>query len=147
MTQEKHHIVCAVRSKPGGEATVNRAIELALEQDARLTFFQVLETRFLNKLSPSSSSRKAAYQELAEMTEFTLAILVDQAQARGVEGADFILRQGDFRQELLQLIRDMHMDILVMGRPRPGPGRSAFTDAEMDRFLAELEELGVTIAS
>jgi len=53
--------------------------------------------------------------------------------------------QGDFREELLQLIREMHMDILVIGRPRRGPGQSAFTDSECDAFLAELQALGVTI--
>lgn len=110
---KRHHILCAVRSRPSSEQTAARAIELALEQNARLTFFHALETRFLDKLSASSSSRKGAYEELAEMLEFTLSILADQARAKGVKEVDFIIRQGDFREELLQLIREMHMDILV----------------------------------
>jgi nucleotide-binding universal stress UspA family protein len=142
---KRHHILCAVRSRPSSEQTAARAIELALEQNARLTFFHALETRFLDKLSASSSSRKGAYEELAEMLEFTLSILADQARAKGVKEVDFIIRQGDFREELLQLIREMHMDILVIGRPRRGPGQATFTEVEINAFLAELQALGVTI--
>ena len=142
---KRHHILCPVRSRPGSEETAARAIELALEHNARLTFFHALETRFLAKFSPSSSSRKGAHEELTEMLEFTLSILADQARAKGVEEVDFIIRQGDFREELLKLIREMHMDILVIGRPRQGPGQATFTNAEIDAFVAELQALGVTI--
>ena len=51
------HILCAVRSKPGGENTVIRAIDLAREHRARLTFFKVIDDRFLSKFRASSTSR------------------------------------------------------------------------------------------
>jgi nucleotide-binding universal stress UspA family protein len=145
--KQRHHILCAVRSRPGSEETASRAIDLALEQNARLTFFHALQARFLDKFSARSSSRKAAYEELAEMVEFSLTMLVEQAHARGVEDVDFIMRRGDFRQEFLNLVDEIHVDIVVVGRPRRTRGQRALSDEQINAFLAELEAKGVTIVN
>lgn len=148
MTEDQqHHILCAVRSRPGSEETADRAIELALEHEARLTFFHALQARFLDKFSARSSSRKAAYEELAEMVEFSLSILVEQARARGVSEVEYIMRQGDFRQEFLQLIDEIHVDMVVVGRPRRTRGQRALSDDQINAFLAEVRAKGVTIVN
>ena len=144
---KQQHILCPVRSRPGSEETATRAIELALEQNARLTFFHALQARFLDKFSSRSSSRKAAYEELAEMVEFSLSILVEQARAKGVQEVDYIMRQGDFRQEFLRLVGEMDVDTVVIGRPRRARGQRSLSDEEINAFLAELEATGVTVVS
>lgn len=137
------HILCAVRSRPGGEETVNQAIELALEHQARLTFFQVIDARFMRQArGRRGGSLKAVYNELAEMAEFAMSLMCTQAEQRGVAAVDYVVRQGDIRQELPKLIAEMDVDVLVMGRPKRSPGRSIFKRKELDSFVARLEETG-----
>jgi nucleotide-binding universal stress UspA family protein len=146
MTQASpRHILCAVRSRPGGEDTVKRAIALALEHKARLTFFQVIDASFLDRFSTRGSSRKIATQELQDMAAFTLSMLCEQARHRGVAEVDYLLREGDVREALLQAVAELEPDALVMGRPRPGPGSSTFESEELTAFIAELERRGVTV--
>ena len=40
-------IVCAVRGGPKSRETVTRAIEMALERGAKLTFFHVIDAEFM----------------------------------------------------------------------------------------------------
>jgi len=47
MSDRVEHIVCAVRGSPQSRATVTRAIDLAREHDARLTFFYAVDVEFL----------------------------------------------------------------------------------------------------
>lgn len=142
MTDEIKHIVCAVRSRPGGEKTVKGAIDLALETGARLTFFQAVDAEFIRNVMDKRASLKAIYQELEGMVEFTMTILCNQARLRGVETVDCVVRRGDVREELIQLVAELDPDILVLGRPYPSPGADRFATEELDHFVAELEEKG-----
>lgn len=139
------HVLCAVRSRPGGEDTVRRAIELALEAGARLTFVQVVDAGFVAQLSHRSSSRKAAIRELTEMARFTLELVRQQAHRAGVPEVDFDVREGAVRDELIQAVRDLEPDVLILGRPQEN-GRSTFPGDARARFIAGIEaETGVTV--
>ena len=142
MTSDIKHIVCAVRSRPGGETTVKRAIDLALETGARLTFFQAVDAEFIRNVLDKRASLKAIYHELEGMAEFTMTILCNQARLRGVETAECIVRRGDVREQLIQLVAELDPDVLVMGRPYPSPGPDRFRAEELNQFVAELEEKG-----
>jgi nucleotide-binding universal stress UspA family protein len=142
MSHEIKHIVCAVRSRPGGERTVRRAIDLALETGASLTFFQTVDAEFVRNVIDKRASLKAIYQELEGMAEFTMTILCNQARLRGVKKVDCVVRRGDVRQQLIELVAELDPDILVMGRPYPSPGPDRFLAEELDHFVAELEEKG-----
>lgn len=139
------HILCAVRSRPGGEETVDRAIALALKTGARLTFCQIIDTGFLNRFSSKGSARKVAHKEMTDMAEFALSIICDQAEAKGVAEVDFMLRTGNVRQALLDMVDETDADLLVLGRAKPMPGRSAFSDQARDEFIAQLEAAGVKV--
>jgi hypothetical protein len=43
------HIVCAVRGRPESRTTVTRAVDLALEHQAHLTFLHMIDAEFLRK--------------------------------------------------------------------------------------------------
>lgn len=146
MTQKPvTHILCAVRSRPGGEETVSRAIDLALETGAKLTFCQIVDTGFLNRLSSRGSARKAAHKEMTDMAEFALSIICDKAEARGVAEVDYIVRTGSVRQALLELVAETEADLLVLGRPKQMPGRSTFSNRARSEFIAQLEAAGVKV--
>ncbi len=139
MPDKVEHIVCAVRGSPQSRATVTRAIDLALEHDARLTFFYAVDAEFLARTT-IRGPLSVVYRELIEMSEFTMLILKDRAERRGVAQVDSIIRDGDVRTQLLHLLREVQPDLVVLGWPLRGEGRPHFKPAEFKEFVARLEQ-------
>jgi nucleotide-binding universal stress UspA family protein len=143
MVDRVEHIVCAVRGSPQSRATVTRAIDLAVEHDARLTFFYAVDVEFLARTT-IRGPLSVVYHELIEMSEFTMLILKDRAERRGVAQVDSIIREGDVHAQLLDLVREMQPEVLVLGWPVRGAGRPRFKPDEFKAFVAELEREGNT---
>lgn len=141
MTVKAPSIVCAVRGSHESRATVTRAIDLALETNARLTFFYVVDAEFQAQAA-IGSPLSVIYQELVSMSEFALIILKDRAERRGVTDVELLIRQGDVRTQLLELVRERLPDVLVLGWPVRGAGRPRFNPHEFAAFVAELEGAG-----
>jgi nucleotide-binding universal stress UspA family protein len=136
--EQPKHIICAVRGGPESRETVTRAIDLALESGAWLTFFRVLDAEFLNHATIGPLS--VVYRELREMGQFAMLILCDRAQRRGVQKVDSIVREGNVRKQLREFANETHADVMVMGRPTRSPGSNTFKADEFDAFVAELRE-------
>ncbi len=134
------HIICAVRGGPESRETVTQAIDLALEYRARLTFLHVLDAEFLEYATIGPLS--VVYHELNEMGTFTMLILTDRAHRRGVEQVDYVMPEGNIRNELTRYANETKAEMMVMGRPTRSPGRNVFKITEFDDFVAELEQEG-----
>ncbi len=134
------HIVCAVRGAPESRSTVNRAIELALESGARLTFFHAVDAEFLAYATVAPLS--LVHRELHEMGVFLMMILCDRARRRGVAEVEHVVREGNVKKLLRQMARESDADILVMGRPSRRSRRSLFKEKEFETFVPELEREG-----
>ena len=143
MYDRVEYIVCAVRGSPQSRATVTRAIDLALEHDARLTFFYAVDVEFLSRTTVRGPL-SVVYHELVEMSEFTVLILKDRAERRGVAQVDSIIREGDVRTQLLDLIREVRPDVRVLGWPLRGAGRPRCKPDDFGAFVTELEREGNT---
>lgn len=131
------HIICAVRGRPASRSTVTRAIDLALEYHARLTFLYVIDAQFLEYATVAPLS--VVYKELQEMSRFAMLILCDRAQRRGVDDVDYLILEGDFRKQLRQFAIDTSAEVLIMGAPSAGMGRRIFTQEALDKFIREIE--------
>jgi len=137
MNSEKtSHIICAVRGGPESRETVTQAINTALEMKARLTFFHVMDIEFLHHATIGPVS--VVYRELVEMGNFAMLILCDRARRRGVTDVDFIIQEGNIRNNLRLLAAETKADLLVIGSPTRSPGNNVFKPKEMDAFIAEL---------
>lgn len=134
------HIICAVRGGPESRDTISRAIDLAVESGARLTFFHVMDAEFLGYATVGPLS--VVYHELVEMGTFAMLILCDRAQRRGVAHADYVVREGNIHKQLYQFALETHAEMMVMGRPTRSPGRNVFKADEFQEFVAELERQG-----
>ena len=145
MTKEKpQHIICAVRGGPESRETVDKAIDLALLHGARLTFLHILDAEFLEYATIGPLS--VVYRELNEMGTFTMLILCDRAERRGVERVDYVLPEGNILQGLLRYANETKAQMLVIGRPTRTPGRNVIKLDTFDEFVATLEgEDGLTI--
>jgi nucleotide-binding universal stress UspA family protein len=131
------HIICAVRGGPESRETVTHAIDLALAYEARLTFLHVLDAEFLEYATIGPLS--VVYRELNEMGTFTMLILSDRAQRRGVKRVDYVLPEGNIHDELIRYAHETKAELMVMGRPTRSPSRNVFKIAQFDDFVAELE--------
>ena len=131
------HIICAVRGGAESLQTAKRAVSLALQTDARLTFFHVVDRGCLDCGQVASSS--AAYHGYVEQAESAMRTLGAQARERGIIHGDAVLREGETRQELRRLAIETDAELLALGRPRPESGRSVFSSEEFHEFLAELD--------
>ena len=135
------YILCLVRGGKESKDTVTKAIDLALEMDARLVFFHVIDAEFLNQ-SMMGTRLKSVYQALYEMADFAMDILKDRAERRGVKDVESIIREGNIVKQLRQAAIETHAKILVIGRPIRSPGSNVFQDSELLNFADELAEVG-----
>jgi nucleotide-binding universal stress UspA family protein len=134
------HVVCAIRGGSESQETVTSAIDLALKDETTLTFFHVVDFGCIDCGDIARSS--AAYREYMEEVESMMRAFCQQAQQRGVSKVDYVVREGETRQELRQLAAETDAEVLVLGHPRSGSGGSIFTEDEFHRFLAELDFAG-----
>ena len=134
------HVICAVRGGPESRRTVSYAIDLALEHQAKLTFFHVLDAEFMGHATVGPLS--LVYRELVEMGTFAMLILCDRAQRRGVEQTDFIVREGNIRNQIKQFVIETQAELFVIGRPTRSPGKNVIKPNEFETFIASLEAAG-----
>lgn len=135
------HILCAVLGKPTSRTTVTQAIDLALEYNARLTFAHVIDAEFLASATPAMTPLRSIYNQLRELGEFSMLILCDRAQRRGVESVDYIIREGQVLPQLRLAISEMQPEMFVVGKPF---GQNAVTPSisieAIEEFIADVEE-------
>ena len=129
LPQKVNHIVCAVRGRLESRATVTRAVDLALEKQARLTFLHVIDAEFLEYATVAPLS--VVYKELVEMTRFAMLILCDRAQRRGVSDVNYLVLEGNIRKQLRQFAIDTHADLMIVGTPSTHPGKKAFKKEDL----------------
>ncbi len=134
------HVACAVRGGPESRATVTKAIDLALEYGARLTFVHVMDADFLGYATIGPLS--VVYRELGEMGNFMMLILQDRAVRRGVEEAGYVLLEGNIRKKLQGFVRETDAELLVMGVPVRSPGSNVFNREKIEEFAAILRSEG-----
>ena len=134
------HVACAVRGGPESRATVTKAIDLALERGAKLTFVHVMDADFLGYATIGPLS--VVYQELREMGNFMMLILRDRAIRRGVRDVGYVLMEGNIRKKLRDFVRETDADLLVMGMPVRSPGSNVFKEGEIEEFAEDLRREG-----
>jgi nucleotide-binding universal stress UspA family protein len=57
----------------------------------------------------------------------------------GVQEVDYIVLEGDVREQLRQFAIDTKADLMVMGTPLPGPGKNIFKQEELRQLISEME--------
>jgi len=141
MQTQIHQILCAVRGGPESRETVTRAIDLALDTGAKLTFFHAMDAEFLGQ-AIIGRTLSGIYNELHEMGKFAMLILVDRAQRRGVENVDYLIREGNIRKQLVQIAIETNAEIMIVGRPTRSPTSNIFKINEMEIFADQLAKEG-----
>jgi len=111
-------------------------IALARDQHASLLFLYITDISFLDRLA--SPVLVDIEQELDELGAFVLALAQERARAAGVE-AGTLVKRGDFRTVLAEVVEEQEIDLVVFGSPVDATGS---TTEEYLRSLAD--ELGAS---
>jgi len=141
MQNQIKQILCAVRGGPESRETVTHAIDMALETGAKLTFFHAMDAEFLGQAA-MGRTLSGIYSELHEMGKFTMLILKDRAQRRGVEQVNYIVREGNIRKQLIQIAIETHAEVMIVGRPTRSPTSNVFKEGDIEAFAEELAKEG-----
>jgi nucleotide-binding universal stress UspA family protein len=128
-------ILCATRGGEASYRTQDAAIALARERGDELLFLYVVDIGFLARTARAVRPDVVS-AEMEKMGEFLLAIAQERAQKQGV-GAEYVLRHGDLRQELIAAAREPDVALVVLGKP--AGEESAFALAGLEAFAAEIE--------
>ena len=131
------NIVCAIRGGPASKPTILRAIQLAQETGQKILYLYVVNLDFLDRTS--SSRTHTIRKELRQMGEFILLAAQVQAQQQGVE-ADGVIREGNVRDEIIQLCHELQADYVVLGYPKGEPDDNAFTRERLKQFTQSIED-------
>ena len=145
--EAQKHIVCAARGGRRIQPSVNRAIGLACETNARLTFLYVLDVEFMKHTIFGRTD--VVFDELDKMGEFMMLRLCEYANEGGCAKADYVIRHGRVREEIQSYLLETQPDLLVLGRPRYDPDHEelpAFEDDAIVRFAEEItQKTGVEV--
>jgi nucleotide-binding universal stress UspA family protein len=141
------HILCAVRGVPQSRATVTKAIDLAKEHQARLTFVHVNNADFLASAGPTMTSLPKVKKQIHSLSEFAMLVLCDRAIRRGVEKVDYILRDGRVLSQIRETLSELKPDILVIGSPFvTDPGLFSLKESDVENFIQEIEKnMNITV--
>ena len=133
-------ILCATRGGEASYRTQDATIELAQERGDEILFLYVMDIEFLKKTAHAVRP-DVVMAEMEKMGEFLLAMAQERAQKQGVS-ADYVLRHGDLRQELIAAARELDVALVVLGKPTGE--ESAFAMAGLESFAAQIKaEAGV----
>jgi nucleotide-binding universal stress UspA family protein len=130
-------IVCATRGGEASRRTQERAISLAKERDADLTFLCVVDPGFVE---PSDQRLRTALEdELRRLGRSLLCIVEARADEQDVE-ARTVIRCGPVRENLEAYLRETGADTLVIGAPAGDRPIAALDPKDVDRLAEAVRE-------
>jgi K+-sensing histidine kinase KdpD len=136
-------IVCAIRGGPDSQATIDKAIHLAQEENQPLYFLYVINLKFLSRTM--SSRVRTLSEEIRQMGEFILLSAQMQGEANHVPAETFIMR-GNVTDSIISLCDDLNANYVVIGQPQGRSNRDIFTHEKIRKFSERLEvDCGVQV--
>ena len=130
-------IVCATRGGEASRRTQQRAIKLAKERGADLTFLCVVDPGFVE--TSDERLKLALSDELKRLGRSLLCMAQARAEERGVE-AQTIVRCGPVREHLVAYLRESDADTLVIGAPEKERQIAALDPKNVERLAETVRE-------
>jgi nucleotide-binding universal stress UspA family protein len=109
-------VVCATRGGDGSEPTIRYAISRARELSLPLVFLYIADMEFMKYTEMGRTTLVA--EQVRKMGEFIMLTLVERAEQEGV-AAEYAVRQGEFRAQLISYLQERQPGLLVLGCPLP----------------------------
>jgi nucleotide-binding universal stress UspA family protein len=130
-------ILCATRGGEASYRTQDAAIALAKERGDELLFLYVVDIEFLKKTARAVRP-DVVTSEIEKMGEFLLEMAQERAEKQDVT-ADYVLRYGNLRHELVAAAGDEELDVALVVLGKPSGEESAFALAGLEKLVAKIE--------
>ncbi|MGD9100862.1 MAG: universal stress protein [Anaerolineae bacterium] len=130
-------IVCATRGGGASHRTQERAIALAKEQSAELTFLCIVDANFAGALSEKLAA--ALEDELRRLGRSLLHIAEVRAQEQGVS-AQTVCMFGPVQENIKAYLQHVNASTLVIGQSRPNTINQVFCPDCVDDFAEMLRQ-------
>lgn len=112
-------ILCPTRGGEGSYPNQDRAIAIADERGAEVLFLYITNVQFLGlTAAPKLIDIET---EIDEMGEFMLTMAQERAENAGVKALTLV-RRGQFREVLIDVIEEYEIDTVVLGSSAGGTG-------------------------
>ena len=131
-------ILCATRGGEASHRTQDAAIALAKEQGDELIFLYVADYSFLNQTAAPLVVDVEA--RLVRMGEFLLLMAQERAAVQGIS-AQTVVREGRLRAELVGVVRELEVDLVVLGRSVNLHRQAIFDDTALAAFATSLQTI------
>jgi nucleotide-binding universal stress UspA family protein len=134
-------ILCTTRGGEASYRTQDAAIALAKQQGDALVFLYVADVGFLNQSAAPMVIDVGL--RLKKLGRFQLKMAQERAAAQDV-AAQAVVRQGELREELVSVAREIGATLIVFGRPlKP---TAFFDETALQEFVAGLQaETGIEV--
>lgn len=129
-------IICATRAGEGSRAVQLAAIQQAKQKGQHLVFLYVIESERLEKAD--ESMRPFVRAELYWLAKTMLRIAERRALSADLN-AELVIREGDIRNEIHQLVISSDATCLLLGAPRHR-NINKFGMEEIEVFARSIEE-------
>lgn len=130
-------IVCAIRGGPDSQATIQKAIEFAIEKALPIYFLYVVNLDFLTRTA--SSRVRNISEEMEELGDFILKAAQADAVKKGAV-AQGIIRHGNVGEEISAVCHDKGANYLVLGMPRGKSDKDVFSHQQLEQYARQIQE-------
>jgi len=130
-------IVCATRGGEASHRTQERAIALARERNAELTFLCIVDASFAGPLNERLAA--ALDDELRRLGRSLLHIAEARAQEQGVL-VQTVCMSGPVRKNIQAYLHQVDASALVIGQSRPNVMNQALGLGDADDFAETLRQ-------
>lgn len=130
-------IVCATRGGKASHILQAKAIQLARVEGKPLVFVYIVSPGNLGALS--EKSKEAAQAELTWFGHALLKVAQLRAQRAGVK-ADTIVRQGNVRVQIEEVLREKGAGLLLLGASRQRGSTPTFDEDALTQFARQVEQ-------
>jgi len=136
-------IVCATRGGEASQILQAKAIQLARKEKKGLVFVYIVNDENLGELSENMA--RAAREELTWFGNALLKVAQLRAQRAGVH-AEIIVREGNIREKIEEVLREKEASLLVLGASRSQTSASVFEEDGLTQFARQIEnDTGVEV--
>ncbi len=129
-------ILCVTR---GGEASIQTqqaAIRRANQTGDVLVFFYVVDLEFL-AFADYALRSDIVEEQMDNMAKFLMVMAVERAAEQGVE-ASYLIRHGDFAQEVVRTAKEEKATLVVLGKP--GQEKNQFKLDQLKEMAESLQQ-------
>lgn len=139
-------ILCATKGSKSCKVAEDKAIEIAKENNSKLIFLYVIDTKFLEKVSGGGEwTEEDAVSGLKNIGSVILDIAKEKALENGIPEENVITeeREGGIVSQIRIIVKEYAADLVVIGRPESDTGfleRHLLMKEGTESFIKRLRE-------